>query len=230
MTATNFTHMSHTDQSAYPLSWPISWPRTAGHKREASRFFSSIRKSDYSSPQPRVWNTRIKISMADVTGELLNEIRNLGATRPVISTNVELRNDGLPYANRVSPSDPGAAVYFMLKGKPCVLACDKWNRVEDNLRAISKHIEALRGQERWGVGSVEQAFSGYTALPAPGTTSLAVWWNVLGCAHDAPFEAVKDAYREQAKRCHPDANGGSHDAMTRLNTAWDQARAAFKQP
>lgn len=72
--------------------------------------------------------------------------------------------------------DRGAAVYFEMKGKPVSLACDKWNRVEDNIWAIAKHIEALRGQQRWGVGSIEQAFRGYTALPAIGESSASEWW------------------------------------------------------
>jgi len=171
-----------------------------------------------------------KVSMPDVTHDLLRELRLIGVGdyNVVISTNVELRNDGLPYANRRPPEDPGAAVYFKLKGKPCVLACDKWNRVEDNLRAITKHIEALRGQERWGVGSVEQAFAGYTALPPAGSSPGQSWWNVLGCAHDAPFEICQEAYRQKARAAHPD-NGGSHDAMVALNAAWDQCRRAFNR-
>jgi hypothetical protein len=43
---------------------------------------------------------------------LLNEIKLLGGRLPVISTNVRLRRDGLPYANDHVPDDKGAAVYF----------------------------------------------------------------------------------------------------------------------
>jgi len=166
--------------------------------------------------------------MADATDEVLHQLKCLGAAWPIISTNVETRADGLPYANRRPPADPGAAVYFQLKKRRTVLACDKWDRVEDNLWAIAKHVEALRGQERWGVGSVERAFAGYAALPAPGESAAATWYKVLGVAHDAPFEVVRDAYREQARKHHPD-NGGNTDAMARVNAAWDQARKAFNR-
>jgi hypothetical protein len=72
---------------------------------------------------------------------------------------VQLRQDGLPYANRRAPSDTGAAVYFSYKGRQMCFACDKWQDVYDNIYAISKTIEALRGIERWGAGDmVEQAF------------------------------------------------------------------------
>lgn len=164
--------------------------------------------------------------MEDATSALRAELRRIHAERVVISTNVALRLDGLPRGDRARPADVGAAVYFTLKGKPCVLAADKWNRVEDNLSAIARHIEALRGQERWGVGSVEQAFAGYTALPPSGSSPGTSWWNVLGCAHNAPLDVVKEAYRDAARKAHPDG-GGSHDAMVAINAAWDQARKAF---
>jgi len=164
--------------------------------------------------------------MDRVTGKLINELRALGASRCVISTNVQLRQDGLPYSNRARPSDCAAAVYFYLKHEPRVLACDRWNRVEDNIYAIAMHVEALRGQERWGVGSIDQAFAGYTALPAPGDTAAATWYNVLGVPADCSYEVALEAYRREAMNCHPD-RGGSHDAMSRLNGSWDQARLHF---
>jgi hypothetical protein len=61
-------------------------------------------------------------------------------------------------------NDPGIAVYFTLGKKRVVLACDKWAAPQENIYAIAKHVEALRGQDRWGVGSIEQAFAGYMAL------------------------------------------------------------------
>lgn len=161
--------------------------------------------------------------------EIYRQLKLLGVGdyNVVISTNVPLRRDGLPYSGQKQPLDPGAAVYFRLGSRPCVLACDKWAKVEDNLWAIAKDIEAQRGRIRWGVGSVEQAFAGYTALPAPGQSAAATWYQVLGVAHDAPFEVAKEKYLQEAKLCHPDLNGGSSEAMQRLNAAWDMARKAY---
>jgi len=217
-----------TPASNYPLSWPTSWPRTPRHRRTDSPFFSQKSQSSGSGTNLRSWKTRGKRSMADSIDDVHRELRALGVSNAVISTNVETRLDGLPYSNRRAPDDTGAAIYFKLKGRPVVLACDKWNRVEDNLYAIAKHIEALRGQERWGVGSVEQAFAGYAALPPPGGSQAESWWMVLGVAHNANFVQVRDAYLAKCKDAHPD-RGGSHDAMVRITAAFAQAEAAFKR-
>lgn len=155
------------------------------------------------------------------TQSLRGELHRLGAVRFVLSTNVELRQDGFPRSDRRSPADPGVAVYFDLKGRPIVMACDKWSRVEDNLWAITKHIEAIRGTARWGCGELQQAFGGYTALPAP--ADLRPWYEVLDVREDCSLETARSAWINGAKKCHPD-NGGSHSAMAIINGAWARAQ------
>jgi hypothetical protein len=54
--------------------------------------------------------------MDEVTNHLINEIRRLGGDNAILSTNIKLRVDGLPYSNQAQPNDTGAAVYFNLKG------------------------------------------------------------------------------------------------------------------
>lgn len=159
--------------------------------------------------------------MDEVRRELANEVDRLGARNSILSTNVRLRLDGLPYSNQSQPDDRGAAVYFELKGKPVSLACDRWDRVEDNIWAIVKHIEALRGQDRWGVGNIEQAFRGYLALPERSSGSS--WWEVLGVPVNASEDQVKEAYRWLARKHHPDA-GGDTDTFCRIQEAFRQAR------
>ncbi len=184
---------------AYPLQWPRGWPRTAAGRRRRSQFGTPFAKA---------------------RDGMLAELRRLGARYITLSTNVELRLDGLPYANRRQPDDPAVAVYFELNGTPHVLACDKWDLVQDNVQAIRKHVEAIRGQDRWGVGTIEQAFSGYKALPDP---SERPWWEVLGVDRHDPQEKINAAYRRQVLTAHPDA-GGDPEAFKRLTAARDQAR------
>jgi hypothetical protein len=189
-----------TNQPAFPLSWPIGWPRTAHHRVERARFDAH--------------------SMMRASDEVLAQLQRLGGRDVVISTNVELRLDGLPRSGQKKPNDCGAAVYFKLKGRDQVLACDKWDSVEHNLWAIAKHIEAMRGQIRWGVGTVEQAFQGYAALPSG--TPLKPWREVLGLMGQVNAEQVSNAYRELARRFHPDI-GGTEGQMRELNAARDAA-------
>lgn len=183
----------------YPLSWPSAKPRTPDYRRTPAAFRDAKRK----------------VGMVTATNRLQVELDAIGATGVILSTNVELRLDGRPRGNEANLFDPGAALYFTLKGREIALACDKWDRVADNIVAIAKHIEALRGQDRWGVGTIEQAFAGYEALPAPEQ-----WWQVLDIPAEASPERIQQRYRELARRAHPDT-GGSEAAMARLNAARD---------
>ncbi len=154
----------------------------------------------------------------------MRELQLLKAYKVIISSNVPLRRDGLPYANYRQPEDPGVAVYFQLN-KPHVLACDHWNCVKDNLRAIGLHVAAIRGIERWGVGSVEQAFTGYQALPESSSDNSAhkSWWIVLQVDPGATPAQIKEAYRALARKHHPDVNGNG-DQMATINRAWEEAQ------
>lgn len=192
----------------YPLTWPATWPRTPVAKRQQARF---------------------EVSLRVAFDQLFEELRRLRAEAVIISSNVPLRKDGLPYANYRAPEDPGVAVYFKLKGKPHVLACDRWDKIKDNLRAIGLHVAAIRGIERWGVGSVEQAFMGYQALPeSPNGNNQRPWWVVLNVRPDASLEQIKAAYRQKARQYHPDAQG-SDAQMAEINRAWDQAQKERSQ-
>ena len=139
--------------------------------------------------------------MVDEARAAIAELQRLGARNAVISTNVELRQDGLPYSNRRRPDDPGVAVYFMYEGRQQCIPCDRWLSVEENLRAVWKSIEALRSLERWGAKSfVDAAFTGFAALPAPG--SARAWWDVLGVSQHATVDEINAAWREKARQSH----------------------------
>jgi hypothetical protein len=184
---------------AYPLSWPAGWPRTKHLK--PSRFETG--------------------SFARARDSLLTEVKRMGGTHIVLSSNVGLRQDGLPYANQAQPKDRGVAVYFYRRGKQMVFACDKWDRIEDNMRAIEKTIDALRGVDRWGASEMmERAFTAFEALPPPLSC-----WDVLGLRPGASLDEISAAYRAKARLAHPDA-GGSQAAMSELNRARDEAVGA----
>ena len=188
---------------AFPLQWPAGRPRVAKPKRAS-----------------------FKRSFAQARSELADELERLGARHVVLSTNKELRLDGWPRADQSEPADPGVAVYFEWRGRPMTFACDRWDRVKDNINAIANTIKALRGIERWGSGDMlEQAFSGFTALPAPDHVKM--WWDVLGVERTADLETVSGAYKRLVKERHPDMAGGSTAAFQELQAAYKQALEAF---
>jgi len=187
---------------AYPLAWPATWPRT-----------------DYPD------RSRFGVTFATARDELLYELELLGATDIVISTNVELRRDGLPYANRPEPNDTGVAIYFRRDGRHQCIPVDRWDRVKDNLRAAGLTIQALRGLERWGAKHmVDAAFTGFAALPAGGTSGAA-WWESLGVPRHALWDDVRAAYLRRVKETHPDTVGAEgQDEFRRVQVAYEQAR------
>lgn len=130
----------------FPLDWPAGWPRTPTYKRQGGNF---------------------KMTRGRAITELADEIRQLGGKWMIISTNLPVRLDGLPYADaRLVHNDPGVAVYFTLKERNVVFACDRYSHVDANIRAIGLTVAAIRGVERWGTtGMLERAFTGFAALP-----------------------------------------------------------------
>lgn len=187
--------------TAYPLQWPAGKPRTR-------------------TPQPSRFGSHSTFSVSTTTSKLMAELRRLGAKNIVLSTNLELRLHGLPYSNRRAPADAGVAVYFTLKGEARCFACDRWQKVEENIVALAHTIDALRGIERWGGGNmVDQAFAGFAALPAPSAAKH--WSEVIGVQRGADLDDVRTAYRRKAMAAHPD-RGGDASVMAELNAAWTE--------
>lgn len=193
--------------TAFPLQWPAGRPRREYYKRETANFDTPMSKA---------------------RDALFNELKLLGARHVVLSSNVPLRLDGKPYASFPAIQDPAVAVYFSYKEKQMCFACDRWNKVEDNIQAIRKTIEALRGIARWGTGDMLQAaFTGFAALPPPIVAGMKrPWREVLQFGNSPPErEAINRHYRILASTAHPD-KGGSDRAMAELNDAREEALAA----
>ena len=200
---------------AYPLQWPAGRPRTTDNQRIDSRFkLNSATKHD-------------------VQVELFWECERMGGEYIVISTMIEVRRDGLPYANRRAPEDPGVAVYFRREDRNVSFACDQYSRIWENMRAITKTIEALRGIERWGgQQQFDRSIQGFTALPAPDMIVTPppsddpyagkLWHQILSVTPDAAELAIRGAYRAQARAA---VANNDQDALRALNTARDEGLA-----
>lgn len=206
-----------TKRSPYPLQWPDGWPRTK-------------------------WTERPKFiegHFAMVRDSIVRQLKRKGGSHIVITSNLPTRADGLPYAN-ARCDEPAVAVYWVEKGQERVIACDRWRTVGYNLRAIDKTIEAIRGVDRWGTGTmVEKVFAGFAALPAgsgdehvPPASAPTVrpWREVFDIpgvfidhmAKPELFALVKLRHRERIVLAHPD-KGGDPAIAAELNAALDAA-------
>ena len=68
---------------AFPLQWPAGWPGLIPGYRESDRRFRGA--------------TYGELTIGRTRDQLLNELKLLGARDVVISSNLQLRQDGLPY-------------------------------------------------------------------------------------------------------------------------------------
>jgi len=88
----------------------------------------------------------------------------------VISSNVPLRQDGLPHASRAGKryDDPRVTVYFSLKSRALSMARDRYYTPWENIRSLILAINATRSTERHGDNTMmERAFSGFAAIAPP---------------------------------------------------------------
>jgi len=199
--------------SAHPLQWPEGWPRI--HHPNLRKNGKFHRYGKY-------------LTISDGVDRVLDELKRMGIDKQdaIISTNVRTRLDGFPRSGEPEPTDPGVAVYWQdMLGAHRVMAIDIYTTVADNLAGIAATLESMRAIERHGGSRIlERAFTGFTALPAPGAKRT--WREILGFTHDEKVTAdeLQTRYRKKAMDCHPDRPGGSHDAMAELNEAFEQAK------
>src|SRR3989304_1026095 len=121
------------EYDAFPLQWPQHVLRTKSDARESGAF---------------------KVTPDRATRDLKKEVAISGGQYLVISSNAILRRDGMPYTRQGQPDDPGVAVYFIRKGQQVCIACDTFDRVWKNIRAIGLSIRDMRGPETRGCASI----------------------------------------------------------------------------
>lgn len=200
--------------SASPLTWPEGWKRA---KNKTHSNFRTKRGAGYGFDN---------ISISKAVNFVLDELFRMGVSEShvIISTDLKLKQDGLPYSSQKMPDDVGAAVWWKEKGIQRVIALDKYNRIADNIYAIGKTIEAMRGIERWGGGEIlERTFTGFNALPGPDHVVARSWRDVLDY-YGNDLKEAEAAYRKARAEKHPD-RGGDSAAFHEVTQAWEQAQA-----
>lgn len=208
----------------YPLTWPTGWKRIAPHRRTRAKFHATSRTYQGDNS----WLKKRELSVAEATSRVLEELHRFGVrhSSAIISTNLVLRLDGLPRSDQRVPADPGVAVYWQRpadKSMKC-MAIDLYDRVADNLAAVAATLDAMRAIERHGGAQIlERAFTGFTALPAPGQTAGRGWRDVLDVGAGATLTEAEQQYRKLRSTNHPD-RGGDPVLFHEVENAWQQAR------
>lgn len=89
--------------------------------------------------------------------------------------------------------------------------------------SIISSARDLQGQERWGVGTLDQAFAGFVALPDPNQRK---WWEVLGLHPTASVDEIEKKRIELAKIYHPDNQStGDEELFKQIQLAYEIAKA-----
>lgn len=181
--------------TAFPLSWPHGFPRSK--IREKGSFKTTLAGA----------LNNVQDSLRRFASDSGKKLEGL-----VISSNVTL--------GVMRPDDPGVSVWFTWDGLQVSIPVDRYNSVEANLQAIHHIIEARRVELRHGtLALVRASFTGFKALPAPAGKQ---WWEALSLPRDAKRADVDAAWRRLSSQHHPD-KGGTHDKMSELNQARDEA-------
>lgn len=157
-----------------------------------------------------------------------HQLERMKGRNIVITSDLPVKRDGLPYSTASEPADPGVAVYWVDKtGTERVMACDRWRKVRDNMRAIDASLDALRGLERWGASdAVARALNGFAALPSGDSQPEQPrgWRDVLGgpwpltMSRTELLTLARSRYRVGIQRMHPD-HGGDQESAAELNIA-----------
>lgn len=150
--------------------------------------------------------------------------------------------DGMPRANATA-QHPGVILNIESRHGALSYPCDTFTRWQDNLRAITLGLEALRKVERYGITQTGQQYRGWQAIEAKATPvaqtaagaavhlakaaqgnddSVSDWAHRI--LHDP--ETARNTYRKARANTHPDRHGGNRTAWDAVEAAADILRAA----
>lgn len=213
------------------------WPREMTSSRRRAPF-----KSGYSS----------------TIALLLRELRMFGYANSCTVQSVVLqlamqesdfKLDGMPRAN-AKASHPGVIVSFEANKSsynrtnhktehrvtPYAFPCDSFTTWEQNLRAISLALEALRKVDRYGVTKHSEQYTGWRTLPPPQAESPAE--SPIGSAFRlsqlsgfdqsqimTDSDYARRAYTAACMRWHPDRNNGiQKPEWHELQSVWERVK------
>ena len=121
----------------------------------------------------------------------------------------------------LSVAERGVTLWWVAADESKVrLVMDAQVRPRDNLRVLFLAADSMRLNEKRGIDPKVMR-SAYLQL----TSGEDNPYTILGVQPGSTPEEVGDAYREAARKSHPDRHGGSEAAMAKVNRAHAAVRA-----
>lgn len=182
------------------IDWPAGFERTGSTERDRCRKFD--------------------VTLAKALDDLEAELERLDVDDSRLSTAAQQRKrDNRPYAN-TNPDDPSAVIRWSKDGNQYAVACDRYTKLRDNVRAIGLYIREKRKMENRPVTTGESEFANARLPSGDGDVIEAEppAHEILDVATDAPVDVIKAAARAKVKETHPD-QGGSTEAFRRVKRA-----------
>jgi hypothetical protein len=183
--------------------------------------------------QQKPWPNGRKITITSALDAVDDELRRMGcARRAYIEADIDekhIRLDGELRSSATTRS-PGCIIYASHRTLGELRwACDRFSKLQFNIRAIAATIEALRSVDRYGCVRDQQQFTGFKALPGEAGTTMerdAAFeilrkYSLLFLPADSTEETIGKAFLSARARVHPDRNQG-------YQGAWDEVIAAGK--
>jgi hypothetical protein len=180
--------------------------RTTGATVPTEQFtFRALPEWPYPPTRERRSRWTFKAGWDDTLSLLRREIRHLDGRDCIIAAGFrerDLRLDGLPRANALSPQHPGIEISFTTKlhGR-LVYATDVCERWEHNVRSIALGLESLRAVDRYGITRRGEQYAGWRQIGS-GTTEKGP-----SAARGRQIIAECGGEREALRRTHPDLGG-----------------------
>jgi hypothetical protein len=182
-------------------------------------------------------DSRFKATYSQTLHDLQRELEAIDARDVTIQAGYrQVRADGWPYAS-AKPEHPAVTLQFRRGLSQDVLTFHgkQYSTFDDNLRAITLSLEALRAVDRYGVVNGQQ-YTGFKQLAGPDErpvdahTAAATLTRVSGIyvsAENIDREALDRAYKLAARRTHPDVAGGSQAAFLQVQQAYEVLKKAL---
>lgn len=158
-------------------------------------------------------------SFSSELDDLSHQLRLLKANNASVYADLDVGRSGRFLVRWNRNDDNGVAVHWKVGDENFVLAIDRYATPAENLRAIVKTIEALRGIDRWGGDAlVQQAFSAFQPQLPLLVEPERSCWEILGIDPGATRVEIMAAFLERVKTAHPD-HGGNDAAFQELMEA-----------